>query len=359
MALGFLSTQGHWRVPNDGSRASAPWVQNVHRVCLRLGLIASTSSSGESSAPPRRRLVAVRSGELGGSYGRALHAGFCFARELGQPCGPVHLLVGVAEGDGPAAAALSAGAAPSLRSVVTRDRELFAEEARNLQLQAQGAATMFADRRGEQATAEHLLVALLDQCAPAVVEAMGRAAIDQSAARAAALSALGTSPGLGPVELPPPSPAGTMGRPPLPVGELDPRAWAVLRWRQEHLPLERLRRRSDWVALSRMEWSTAWRLGSGLGVDDDQLHSLAQHHADEVERVAALVKPGLVTVRRRTAATVTAVPLIRKGRHRHRRPRVLNFTYGWGTWFKNRHGGMQYRWFRLRTARYYRGAPQP
>ena len=73
-----------------------------------------------------------------------------------------------------------------------------------------------------------------------------------------------------------------MDRPALAVEVLDPRAWAALRWRQEHLPLARLRRRS----------------------------------------------------------------------------RFLNFTYGWGAWFKNRQGGLGYRWFRLHAAPYYRGAPQ-
>lgn len=37
----------------------------------------------------------------------------------------------------------------------------------------------------------------------------------------------------------------------------------------------------------------------------------------------------------------------------------LNVTVGWGVWFRNRQVGLRDRWFRLRTIRSYRGAPQP
>jgi len=44
--------------------------------------------------------------EASGPYMDALHRGFAFARELGCACGPVHFLVAISEGRGPAAAAL-------------------------------------------------------------------------------------------------------------------------------------------------------------------------------------------------------------------------------------------------------------
>lgn len=47
--------------------------------------------------------------EFTGPYLEAIRRGFNFARERGQVCGPVHFLVGISEGDGPAAAALIAG----------------------------------------------------------------------------------------------------------------------------------------------------------------------------------------------------------------------------------------------------------
>ena len=56
-------------------------------------------------------------------YREALHRGFQFARELDCTCGPVHFLVGISEGDGPAAAALADGDGPSLRSVVIAARD--------------------------------------------------------------------------------------------------------------------------------------------------------------------------------------------------------------------------------------------
>jgi hypothetical protein len=62
---------------------------------------------------------------LSDEYGGALLRGFRFANEVGVTCGPVHFLVGVAEGDGPAARALS-GSGRSLRDVVTTEPERYA-----------------------------------------------------------------------------------------------------------------------------------------------------------------------------------------------------------------------------------------
>src|SRR5258708_32172411 len=56
--------------------------------------------------------------ELSGPYLAAIRRGFQFAGDLGCGCGPVHFLVGIAEGHGAAAAALDPGQGPSLRAVV-------------------------------------------------------------------------------------------------------------------------------------------------------------------------------------------------------------------------------------------------
>ena len=100
-------------------------------------------------------------------YLEAIRRGFQLAHEFGHRCGPVHLLVGVAEGDGPAAAALDPGQGRSLRAAVTADTEARGAVLGNspygglghLHMQAQGAAVALAESRGEPVSAEHLLIA--------------------------------------------------------------------------------------------------------------------------------------------------------------------------------------------------------
>jgi hypothetical protein len=218
-------------------------------------------------------------------------------------------------------------------------------------MQAQGGAMSFARGRGENPAAEHLLVALLDQGTPGVLWALNRARLDPAAVRRAVLAAIGAPAGDLLIALPPLAPAGTMDRPPLAAAELDSRAWTALRWRQDHLPLARVRRRSDFDALSHLERDMAWRLTRRPGLDDDQRYSLLWHHADRVGQRLAQATPDLAGPGRRAGATAMA-----SLRHRHA---FLNLTAGWGTWFRNRQVGLRDRWFRLRTIRFYQGAPQP
>jgi hypothetical protein len=306
--------------------------------------------------------------ELSGPYLEAIRRGFMLARELDQPCGPAHLLVGVAEGDGPAAAALAPGQGRSLRAVVAGDTEVRSAMTGDspygglghLHMQAQGAAMALAESRGEPARAEHLLIALLDQGTSPVLEALNRAGLDREVVRRAAATAIG-DPGLPPIELPALTPAGTLDRAPLPVSDLDDRAWAALRWRQDHLPVGKLRRPSDREALLHLERDEARRLADRLALDDDQRYSLISHHASEVGRRVERARPDLPQPpRARDHAQARAVALSR--RHRRRRGRHLtlrNVTVGWGVWFGNRRVGLRDRWFRLRTTSSYRGAPQP
>ena len=165
-----------------------------------------------------------------------MRRGFQFARELRRGPGPVDFLVGISEGQGPAAAALDPGPGRSLRAVVTGDSEL-RSGAGYLHMQAQEAARCLAQARGQRMDPEHLLIALVDQGTPEVLHALRQAGLELAAVRRAALSAIRAPVDHPPLGVPAPTPAGTMDRPPLPAGDLDPRAWAVLRWRQDHLPL--------------------------------------------------------------------------------------------------------------------------
>lgn len=275
---------------------------------------------------------------------QALRHGFTFARELGRACGPVHLLVGISQGDGPAAAALSVS--PSLRAVVASAGDAFGDGAGYLQGQAQGAARLFADGLGQRVGAEHLLIALLDQGTAEVVQALRLAGADPGTVRRAALAAVGAPVGQPPITLPPLIPAGTIDRPALPVDQLDGRAWSVLLWRQGHLPTDRLRGQSDRQALRHLEQKAAWRIADQLGLDDDQRYSLIRHHADGVDQRMAAVTPDL--------AGPPRVP-VRALRHRG----ILSPPAGWEAWLRNRQVNLLDRWFELRTISYSRAAPHP
>ena len=302
----------------------------------------------------------VRDEEPGGPYLEAIQRAFQFAHEHGRDCGPAEFLVGISTGYGPAAAALDPGSGRSLREIaaaaVTAADEGAAAAGRPagagagyLHMQAQEAATSLAAARGQPATPEHLLIALLDQGTPEVADLLSRAGLDPAAVRRSAIAAIGAPADLPPIPLLPAlTPAGTLDRPPLPVANLDARAWAVLRWRHDHLPLGQLRRAGDLEALTHLERTAAWRLAARLGLDDDQRYSLVRQHDDQVGQLAARARPDL--------APSAAAPA---GPRRLPRRRFLNVTVGWTAWFGNRRVGLRDRWFRPRTTWDYRGCPQP
>jgi hypothetical protein len=298
-------------------------------------------------------------------YLDAVRRGLSFASELGQRPGSVHLLVGISLGDGPMATVLGntvlgttgrraeAGHGRSLREVVAAAPAEFGASAAVWQhIQAQEAAREFAAALGQPRAPEHLLVALLDQGVPEIQLALERAGIDPAATRAAALAAVGADAGLPPLAMPAPMPAGTMDRAPLPVERLDARAWRVLCWRQDHLPLGRLRRRQQAASLSRLEDRAALRLADRLGLDDDQRYSLLRQHADQVRRRVAEARPDLADPLR-----LGPRPGPRAGMRR-RPGRVRRLTVGWGAWLENRRTGLRDRWLALRTRAAYRGCPQ-
>ena len=285
--------------------------------------------------------------ELSGSYLVAISRGFQLARELGHGCRPAHFLVGIAEGGGPAAAALAAGAGRPLREVVTAAGDIPADSAAYLHGQAQGAAVALADSLSQRPAAEHLLVALIDQGTAEVLQTLSRAGLDPAAIRRAALAAIRAPAAQPAVSLPPLPPAGSLDRPPLPVTELDERAWRVLAWRHDHLPLDRLRRAGHRQALSRVERDEASRLADRLGLDEDQRYSLIWHHDAAVEQQVAVTSPGLAG----PPEPRVPWPL--------RHPGFLAVTAGWAVWVDNRRVNVRDRWFKVRTLRHYHGAPHP
>ena len=296
--------------------------------------------------------------EPGVPYQDAIRRAFQFAREHGRGCGPAEFLVGISAGSGPAAAALDPGPGPTLRDVAAAAGTRAALGGTYVHMQAQGAATSLAATRGQLAAPEHLLIALLDQRTPEVIDLLNRAGLEPASVRRAALAAIGAAADTPLVPLPALTPAGTLDRPPLTPAALDARAWAVLRWRQDHLPLSRLRRAADLQALSHLERAAAWRLAGQLRVDDDQRYSLLRQHADQVAALAARARPDL-SWGGPAQDGKSAAGLASRRRHPYRRLPFRNVTVGWAAWFGNRRVGLRDRWFRLRTTRYYRGCPQP
>jgi hypothetical protein len=309
--------------------------------------------------------------EPGGPYLDAIRRAFVFAHEHGRrSCGPAEFLVGISETSGSAAAALRPAKGRSLREVAVA-AGFPAGSAGYLHMQAQEAARSLAASRGQPVGAGHLLIALLDQGTPEVADLLSRAGLDPAAVRRSALAAIGAPVDLPPIPLPALTPAGTLDRPALRVADLDTRAWTVLRWRQDHLPLSRLHRPGDLQALSHLERAAAWRLASRLDLDDDQRYSLVSHHAHAVALLAARARPDLApwTPPGRgahpdvdpptppgRARTLTAR---RRLRRPHRRLPLLNVTVGWATWFGNRREGLRDRWFHFRTIHHYRRCPNP
>lgn len=300
--------------------------------------------------------VSVVHDEPSGLYLQAIGRAFSFAAETGSGCRPVHFLIGIAESGSPAGV-LAPADGRSLRAVVAGlGRISGGAPASYLHMQAQGGARSFAASRGEQVGVEHLLVALLDQGTPEVLDALSRAGLDRVTVRRAALAALGLPASEPAITFEPVTAAGTLDRPALPAAELDPRAWAVLRWRQDHLPVGRLHGRWDTDALVHLERHAVWRLSDWLGLDDDQRFSFLHHHEVAVDEV---VRRARADVARPAGETARAELRALAFRRMRRRSPLLTFTIGWGTWLGNRRVQIWDRWFRLRTLDAYRGAPKP
>lgn len=81
------------------------------------------------------------------------------------------------------------------------------------------------------------------------------------------VAAVGAPGDLPPAGMPALAPAGSLDRPTLPVAEPGKRAWCALLWRQNRLPLGKLRRHGDWAALGNVERAAA-RSSSRRGSSD-------------------------------------------------------------------------------------------
>jgi Clp amino terminal domain, pathogenicity island component len=181
-------------------------------------------------------------------YLAAIGAGFGVARQHHRPTGPVHFLVGIAQGDGPAARALGGASTEAWRRAA-ESAPVPPSGPTTMHMQAQQAAREWAETRREITTPEHLLVALLDQGSADVVFALSAAGADAGEVRATVLGAMGAPRDLPGIPRPALSPAGTLDHLALPVASLPAEVWEQLRWRQEHLPRPRLRRPRDWESL--------------------------------------------------------------------------------------------------------------
>ncbi|MGH9121261.1 MAG: Clp protease N-terminal domain-containing protein [Acidimicrobiales bacterium] len=292
------------------------------------------------------------------AYDEVIHCAFRIAAEDDQHCQPVHLLAALAEGDGPIAQALKSPSGASLFPPRLDPSPARGGTSSYLTMQTQQAARKVAEDRNQPAGPEHLFLAVLDQADPEAIAVLTHAGLDTAALRSVAWQLMGASADLPPIAMPPLVAAGTLDRPPLPIEQLDPAAWAALRWRQDHLPLQRLRRRSHYESLQHLEFRACWKNASRRGLDDDQRYSLMRHHRDRVEQLAAHAHPDLVELRPTQPRRPTAMLVPIRSRRRRRWRRWFGFTVGWGTWFGNRRVGLRDRWFRARTTFDYRRAPQ-
>lgn len=296
---------------------------------------------------------------------------FCIATEHDVKCRPIHMLAALSEMDGPIGESLAPAGGGPLLPRPPGVREARGGGAGYLCMQTQEATADFAASRGEERSPAHLLVALTDQGDPETMNLLGRSGIDPATVRRVALSELRIATDLPVIPIPPPVPAGYMDRPIMAEPELDSRAWKVLTWRQDHLPLDALRTSRDWQRLRDLEDEKARRLYRSLGLHKDQELSLGTHHLMRVQQIAHEARPDLVPPLqppRRIDAAPVATP-IRAGDpcvRRHWQPSFLSFTIGWGTWFRGRWSGikrrrewLQTRKFALRTRASYHGCPHP
>jgi hypothetical protein len=293
------------------------------------------------------------------AYHQALVRAFRIASATGERARPVHLLAALGATGGPISEALtSPGGGPLFGD--GDDSSSRGGGSSYLLAQTQQAAQQLAADRGEQPGPGHLFLTVLDQADPEAMASLRRAGLEPSTLRVGALRILGAPVDLPPVPMPALTPAGTMDRPALRVDQLDPAAWDALSWRQEHLPLRRLRSAGRYHALCHLESRACSLIATRRGLDDDQRCSLSRHHLDRVEQLVAQAHPELIEQRSaQTSFPIARMVTAQAHPWRRWRRRWLGSTVGWGTWFSNRWVGLRDRWFRLLTIPDYRGAPQP
>ncbi|MCL4414967.1 MAG: hypothetical protein M1522_09540 [Actinobacteria bacterium] len=290
-----------------------------------------------------------------------VHRAFTIAKDQGQRCRPIHLLAALAEVAGPIGELLRAPDGGPMFPEAAAKPGMRGGANGHLAAQAMSAASRFAEERGEPMGPAHLLVAVIDQGDDEVTQALGSADIQVADARSLALNVSGAPPELSRVPMPRITPAGTSDRPPLDTSLLDKGAWESLCWRQERLPLHRVRHKWQWSALSSLEQGAAWRVAKRYQVDEDQRYSLLSHHRERVEALAHQAHPELVETRRQARDRQQSLPLARVVSRPRRawEGRFPRFMAGWPTWFSNRRVGLRNKYFWLVTLPSYRGQPGP
>jgi Clp amino terminal domain, pathogenicity island component len=142
-----------------------------------------------------------------------------------------------------------------------------------------------------------------------------------------------------------------------PRNELDHQAWQLLRWRQDHLPLERVRRPADWLALQHLEQRAATRIVSRLKLEERHGYCLVAYHQLEVELLAAQAAPdrwASWTTHELAPGPDGAAPGEKTWRRRHTPTALSKF----GTWASHRKIDIHDLRFALATRHSYRGAPK-
>ena len=279
---------------------------------------------------------------------------FVLASETHELARPVHLLGALSEIDGPIGAVLQPPSGAPLLARPADPPPSTGGGASYLSMQTREAASDLASKRGEITAPGHLLLAVIDQAEPEAIGLLTNAGIDLGAVRGTALDMLGAPRGLPAIPIPPLTPAGTLDRPALSEHELDPHAWEILTRRQARLPLDALRTPKDWYCLQSVEASAARRVAKRRGVNRDVELSLYIRHLEHVRRIAHQARPRLVPASRWDEPSL-GLP---QGRtvtgwiDDLRRPRMLDFTVGWGCWCSNRVGGINQKWLWLETRRF-------
>lgn len=208
------------------------------------------------------------------------------AGELARRSGavnPAHLLAAVLEMSGPLGEMAAVAHAPQAPKAHPYDRTAAAHYDR-LAHQAIASAAAWAGHRGTRAGPEDLLIVLVDQHSPSVVAALARMGPDSDRLRQAALRMLGLPVEYGPVAIEPLPPTGTSDALYLDIEELPADVWAALEGRQGRLPLHRVRRPSDWVAVTINEQRAVLKMGASGSLSDHETHSLLHHHLRAVQR---------------------------------------------------------------------------
>ena len=160
--------------------------------------------------------------------------------------------------------------------------------------QAISSAERWAAARGERIAPEHLAVVLVDQSNPALLDLLEVGGVDRQALRRVALEAIGASPEHGSIRLTAPegSRPTVWALPPASLVVDD--ALDVLSQRLEDLPLHRIRRRSQWVALELAEERVASGLAERLELDGDQRAALVAHHLEALRQRVMAIAPKVV-----------------------------------------------------------------